>query len=99
MNPLVYIQTMTSDDVQRLLRTALTTLAGALVTHGALSATATWVEPAIGILVFLGTLWWQLYGNRVQAKINEVAKMDINHPTVAAAVAAAPPSDIVTASK
>jgi hypothetical protein len=89
MNPLTYIKNMTSEDVQRIVRTGLTLLAGSLVTHGAISATATWVEPAIGVGVFVASFGWQLYGNRINAKLSEIAKMDGNPAMDKAATAAA----------
>lgn len=76
MNPLTYIQNMTSEDVQRFVRVALNSLASALIAHGMFSAQASWLEPSIGALAWLATFAWTLYGNRIIAKINEIAKAD-----------------------
>lgn len=71
------LQNITSEDIQRYARIGLQWLAAYLVTHGAISPTASWVQPAIGVLVGAATLGWTLYGNRIQAKINEIAKQDV----------------------
>lgn len=76
MNPLSFLSSMTSEDVQRYVRIILQWAAAALVTHGTISSTATWIEPAIGVLVGAASLAWTLYGNRLVAKLNEVAKAD-----------------------
>lgn len=82
---------ITTEDFQRYLRVFLQWLAGALVSYGMVSPTATWVQPAIGAAITVLTFVWTLYGNRVQAKINEVAKLDVvdkvkvNDPLTAAA--------------
>lgn len=68
---------LTTEDFQRYLRIFLQWLSGALVSYGVVSPTATWLQPAIGIAISALTFAWTLYGNRVQAKINEVAKLDV----------------------
>ena len=85
MNPLTYLKNMTFEDVQRITRTAMTLIAGSLVTHGVISPTATWISPTIGALVFAVSFAWQLYGNRLNAKLGEIAKM--NHTPEMAKVA------------
>jgi hypothetical protein len=89
---------ITSEDFQRYLRTALQWLAGALVSYGMISPTATWVQPAIGAAITLGSFIWTIYGNRVQAKINEVAKLDVVERVKVSdpATAAAGPVNVTT---
>ena len=76
---------LTSEDIQRYARIALQWGAGFLVSHGMLTQGASWIEPAIGFGVTIATFLWTLYGTRVQAKINEVAKLEttlVNGQTV-----------------
>jgi hypothetical protein len=82
---------ITTEDFQRYARTVLQWAAGALVSYGVVSPNATWLQPAIGAAITLLTFVWTLYASRVQAKINEVAKLDavssvkVNDKAVAAA--------------
>ena len=76
MNPLTWLSALTSEDVQRYVRIVLQWAAAALVTRGIISSNASWIEPAIGVLVGIASLAWTLYGNRLVAKLNEVAKQD-----------------------
>lgn len=76
MNPLTYIQNMTSEDVQRYVRMGLQWLAAYLVTHGTIKSGASWIEPTIGAVVGVVSLGWTLYGNRINAKLAEIAKTD-----------------------
>ena len=66
---------ITSEDVQRYARIALQYLAAYLMTHGMIKPNASWVEPAIGLGVGIATFIWTLYGNRIVAKLNEIAKV------------------------
>lgn len=66
---------ITPEDFQRYLRIILQWVAGALVSYGFVNKDATWIAPAIGMAMTAGSFLWTLYGNRVQAKINEVAAM------------------------
>jgi hypothetical protein len=68
---------ITTEDFQRYLRIFLQWLASALVSYGFIKPEATWVTPAIGAVIAGGSFIWTMYGNRVQAKINEVAKLDV----------------------
>lgn len=68
---------ITTEDFQRYLRIVLQWAAGALVSYGLITPDATWLAPAIGMAMTAGSFLWTLYGNRVQAKINEVAKLDV----------------------
>lgn len=72
---------ITPEDFQRYLRIFLQWLAGALVSYGFIKPEATWVAPAIGMAITVGSFAWTLYGNRVQAKVNEVAGIKIQTPT------------------
>lgn len=63
---------MTQQDVQRYLRIILQYIASALTTYGFITPGATWVPTAIGIAVGVGTFGWTLFGNRIQAKIDEI---------------------------
>ena len=96
MNPLTYIQNMTSEDVQRYVRIALQWLASSLVTYGYIKPGATWVPQAIGAAVGLASLIWTLYGNRIVAKLNEIAKTNggkivvVTTPELADATPASP---------
>lgn len=94
MNPLTYIQNMTTEDVQRLVRIGLQWLAAYLVTSGFIMPNATWVQPVIGVGVGVVSLAWTLYGNRLIAKLNDIAKSDQVAAVVVkdADVAAAAPS-------
>jgi hypothetical protein len=88
---------LTSEDFQRYVRIALQWLASFLVTRGMITPDASWLEPTIGVCVALASLGWTIYGNRINAKIAEVAKSPtvdkvvLNKPEVAAAI----PSDKV----
>ncbi len=66
---------LSSEDVNRYVRIGLQWTASALVTYGAIAPGATWVEPAIGGAVGLASLLWTIYGNRVNAKLAEIAKI------------------------
>lgn len=100
----------TSENIQRYARMALHWVAAALVSRGVISPDATWLEPVIGALVGLASFAWSLYGNSVQAKINEVAKIEIKDAGTGetkklvadmkltdVAVAAAAPANVVPA--
>lgn len=65
----------TSEAVQRYVRIALQYLAATLMTHGVVSPSATWVEPAIGLGVGVATFLWTVYGNRVNALLAQAAKV------------------------
>lgn len=73
--------TLTSENVARYLRTALQLGSGALISYGMVSPGASWIEPTIGLLVSLGSFAWTLYGNRVQALVNEVAAIEVTKPS------------------
>src|SRR6478609_9015613 len=76
MDILGYLKNLTSEDVMRYTRIALQWVAAYLVTRGLVSSNASWVEPAIGVGVGLASFAWTLYGNRLNAKIAEIAKAD-----------------------
>ena len=96
MDILGYLRNMTAEDVQRYARIALQWLAAFLVTHGTIKGDATWVEPTIGFGVGLLSLLWTLYGNRLNAKIAEIAKADqVKSVKTDAVTADAIPSDKV----
>lgn len=85
---------LTSENLQRYVRIGLQWLAGYLVTAGMIQPNATWVQPAIGLAVGFASLIWTAYGNRLAAKINEIAKADVvntvvlNNKTVAESIPA-----------
>jgi hypothetical protein len=83
---------ITSEAVQRYARIVLYWLAGAAISHGI--GNQSMVEPAVGIGVTLATFIWTIYGNRIVAKINEIAKADVVQNVVVTdpSVAAAAPS-------
>ncbi len=91
------------EEFQRYLRVALQWIAGALVSYGAIKPDATWVAPAIGMAITVGSFLWTLYGNRIQAKVNEVAniKLESGRPLVdqmkvnSVAVAEAAPANVI----
>lgn len=85
-----------SADIQRYIRFAFTLLSGALINAG-FGTQATWA-PYAGVAVGIGTFLWSIYGNRLMAKINELAASGqvsaivVHDPDVAIAA----PSAIVT---
>lgn len=85
-----------SADIQRYIRFAFTLVSGALISAG-FGTSATWT-PYAGMAVGVGTFLWSLYGNRLMAKINElaatgqVAAIVVHDPLVADAA----PSSLVT---
>jgi hypothetical protein len=87
---------ITPEDFRRYLRIVLQWVAGALVSYGLVTPDATWLTPAIGMAMTAGSFLWTLYGNRVQAKINEVANLGVvDHIKVnSIAVAAAAPNNV-----
>lgn len=87
---------LTTEDFQRYLRIFLQWLAGALVSYGFIKPDATWLAPTIGMAITAGSFIWTLYGNRVQAKINEVAKLDVVEKVTvnSVAVATAAPANV-----
>lgn len=97
---------MTQQDVQRYLRIILQYIASALTTYGFITPGATWVPTAIGIAVGVGTFGWTLFGNRIQAKIDEI-KAILAAPeasleakaAVTAAVAKLPQVETITLAK
>lgn len=73
MNPINFLQNMTAADVQRYVRIILQWIAASLVTHGTISANATWVEPTIGFAVGFASLLWTIYGTSLTAKLADMA--------------------------
>lgn len=71
---------ISNEDVQRYGRIVLQWIAAALVSRGAISPDASWLEPTIGALLGIATLIWTVYGNRIQAKVNEVANIEVVTP-------------------
>lgn len=67
---------ITNEDFQRYLRIVMQWVSAALVSYGIATPNATWVPIAIGVASSMVTLAWTIYGNRIQAKINEVAKLE-----------------------
>ena len=70
------LKNLTIEDVQRYTRIALQWLSAFLVTHGTVKGDTSWIEPAIGVGVAIASFAWTIYGNRLKAKIDEVAKAD-----------------------
>ncbi len=68
------LSNLTTEDFQRYARVVLQWLASFLVTRGMIDPNASWLEPAIGIGVAAASLAWTLWGNRLKAKVTEVAK-------------------------
>lgn len=66
---------ITSEQVQKYARIVLYWIAGALVTHGV--GNESWIEPGVGLGLTLINFAWTLYGDRIVAKLNEVAKFDV----------------------
>lgn len=89
--------TPTSAQVQMYARIVLYWVAGALVTHG--YGTQTYWEPYVGYGVTIANFLWTLYGNRLMAKINELADSGKVSAIVVKdkATADAAPADLVTA--
>ena len=83
---------ITSEKVQMYARVVIYWAAGFLVSHGVVSQDATWLEPALGGLLTLVNFVWTIYGNRLTARLNELAKYEsvvqvkVADPAVAAAV-------------
>src|SRR4051794_11185699 len=92
---------ITTEDFQRYLRIFLQWAAGALVSYGMVAPDATWLMPSVGLAVSVGSFLWTLYGNRVQAKINEVAKLDVvsSVKVNSVAVATAAPDNVTPTPK
>ena len=67
--------TITNADIQRYVRVALQWLAAYLTTRGMIDPNASWVQPVMGALVGMATFAWTIYGNRIQAKINEFIEL------------------------
>lgn len=67
---------MTQADFQRYVRTALQWLASWLVARGVLVADATWIEPAIGVVIAASSLAWTWWDTRPAQKITDTAKLD-----------------------
>ncbi len=67
---------MNSELVQSYARRILYWLSGALVSHGVVSATATWIEPTIGAIVTLITFAWSIYGDRLNGLLARVQGKD-----------------------
>lgn len=67
---------LNSELVQSYARRALYWIAGAMVSHGWLAAGASWVEPAIGVLLTLVTFVWSLYGDRLNGLLARVQGTD-----------------------
>jgi hypothetical protein len=67
---------MTSEIVQKYARIALYYIAGALTTHGIITAGASWVEPVIGVLLTLINFAWTLYGGRLNGLLAQVQGKD-----------------------
>jgi hypothetical protein len=91
------MSTPTSAQVQMYARIILYWIAGALVTHG-YGTQSSW-EPYVGYGVTIINFLWTLYGNRLMAKINELAATGQVSAIVVKdkATADAAPSDLVTA--
>ena len=86
----------TSDDIQRYIRFVFTLVSGLMIAHGFGSASS-W-EPYAGMAAGVANFLWMLYGNRIMAKINELAATGQVSAIVVhdPAVALAAPSDLVT---
>src|SRR4051812_21394905 len=67
---------MNSEMVQSYVRRVLFWAAGALVSHGVISATATWIEPTIGLVLTLTTFAWSVYGDRLNGLLAKVQGKD-----------------------
>lgn len=84
------------EDYQRYSRALIQTLNGALISYGFAAPDATWLPVLSGALGLVSTFLWQVYSNRPQAKVNEVAtlkqddgrklvqNMDVNDAKIAA---------------
>lgn len=98
---------ISNEDFQRYLRIVLQWAAGALVSYGLIQPDATWLAPAIGMAITAGSFAWTLYGNRIQAKINEVAKIKTadgqrlvsQMKVTSESVASAAPANVIVAPK
>lgn len=65
----------TTERIQKYTRIALQYLAMYLMTHGLVKSDATWIEPAIGFGVAGVTFAWTIWGDRINAKLAEIAKV------------------------
>lgn len=70
--------TISNEDYQRALRVLIQLVSGNLISYGIFAPDSTWLMIIAGAIMSAGSYMWTLYGNRAQAKINEVAvvKMD-----------------------
>lgn len=66
---------LSPEDFQRYLRIVIQWFSGALVSYGIARPDSTWLPILTGGLMFAGSAAWTVYGNRIQAKINEVAAL------------------------
>lgn len=67
---------MNSETIQAYARRVLLWVAGMLTTYGVISPTATWVQPAIGVLVTVITFAWSIYGARVNGLLGQLQGKD-----------------------
>ena len=89
----------TSEELQRYVRTALNWAFSALATYGYTVGNEIQLM-VIGVAGAIATFIWSRYANRQQAKINEVAKLDVVEKIQVndKAVAKAGPSEVVAVS-
>lgn len=66
----------TSELIQKYTRIALYAFAGALMKGGIIPADSAWIEPSIGVVLFLVNLGWTAYGNRLNGLLAQVQAKD-----------------------
>lgn len=82
---------ITSEQVQKYARIILYWIAGVLVAHSQSKPDPSVIETTVGVGVTLVNFAWTLYGGRIVAKLNEIAKLGVvdkvvvNDPQIVAA--------------
>jgi hypothetical protein len=90
-----------TEDFQRYARIFLHWLSGVICAYGSVKPDAAWLTLASGVALEGLTFAWTLYGNRIQAKINEVANLDVvsSVKVNSVAVAVAAPDNVTPTPK
>lgn len=67
-----FLDTLTYGQVAMYIRIALYSISGSLAGQGLYDPNSGWITPTIGVLTFLGTLAWTIWGNRLVARIKDL---------------------------
>lgn len=65
---------ITSEQVQKYTRIVFYFIIGAMVHDGVVRDGAPWIEQVAGVVLFAANFAWTLYGDRLNAKLSEIAK-------------------------